>query len=246
MRCVIVDDEPLARQIVREYLEDFPSIKIIDECRSGKQAVKTINKEKPDLVFLDIRMPGMDGFDVLEHLTYLPSVIFSTAYSDFALKAFDVNAVDYLLKPYDRKRFAKAVQQVLQRGHPKTEEFNKLLQFLQDVTAHSQCPDRIFVRLGKRILSVQISKIQWIEADGDYSKLHAPTDEYFCNSSLNALEQRLDPKQFIRVHRSFIIAKDAIETLTGDGEGGFIATLTSKVKVRVSRTYSGKIKGLIW
>jgi two-component system LytT family response regulator len=246
MRCVIVDDEPLARQIVREYLGDFPSIEVSAECGNGKQAVRTINQKKPELVFLDIRMPGMDGFEVLERLTYLPSVIFSTAYSDFALKAFEVNAIDYLLKPYDRKRFAKAVQRVVQRGRPRAEEFNRLLGLLQDARGHSGHPDRFFVRLGRRLLSVRTSEIQWIKADGDYSKLHTPKEEFFCNLSLNALEQQLDPGRFIRVHRSSIVAKDAIQTLSGDGEGGFIASLTNNVKVRVSRTYAGKIKALIW
>lgn len=246
VHCVIVDDEPLARQIVREYLEDFPSITVVAECSTGKQAIRTINQKKPDIVFLDIRMPGMDGFEVLEHLMYLPRIIFSTAYSDFALKAFEVNAVDYLLKPYDRSRFAKAVQRVLQIGHPRAEEYDRLLQLLQDIRMHTKHPDRFFVRLGKRILSVQTSEIQWIEADGDYSKLHVSKQEYFCNLSLNALEQQLDPNRFLRVHRSFIIARDAIESLKGDGEGGFIATLTGNTKVRVSRTYAGKIKGLIW
>ncbi len=246
IHCVIVDDEPLARQIVCEYLEDFPSINVVAECSNGKQAVKAINLKKPDIVFLDIRMPGMDGFEVLEHLTYLPRIIFSTAYSDFALKAFELNAVDYLLKPYDRDRFAKAMQRVIQLGHSRPDEYDRLLQLLQDVKIHSEHPDRFFVRLGKRIQSVQTNEIKWIEADGDYTKLHTSKEAFFCNLSMNSLEQKLDPSRFLRVHRSFMISKDAIESVKGDGEGGFIVTLTGGVKVRVSRTYTGKIKGLIW
>ena len=113
---ILVDDEPLARKLLKEYLQDFPEIRVVAECKNGRQAVKAINEDKPDVVFLDIRMPGMDGFEVLENLNHMPHIVFSTAYGDYALKAFEMNAVDYLLKPYDRKRFTQAMYKVLNRS----------------------------------------------------------------------------------------------------------------------------------
>jgi two-component system LytT family response regulator len=246
MTAILVDDEPLARKLLREYLQDFPSIKIVGECRNGRQAVKAINEHRPDLVFLDIRMPGMDGFEVLEHLHHIPHVIFTTAYGDYALKAFEVNAVDYLLKPCDRKRFSVAIQKVLKRASGSSEEIDRIVRVLQQPKEKEDYPSRIFVRIGRKIHSVQVDDIVWIEAEGDYTRLHANGGAYLCNLSLNALEGRLAPSRFLRVHRSYIIASNSIETLKGDGEGGFIATLKDKSRIKVSRTHASKFRNIIW
>ncbi|MCX6134409.1 MAG: response regulator, partial [Ignavibacteriales bacterium] len=127
LKAVIVDDEGLARQLINEYLQEYPQISVIAECRSGRQAIKAINEGKPDVVFLDIRMPGMDGFEVIEHLDHAPRIVFCTAHSDFALKAFEVNAVDYLLKPYDRKRVARPIQKLREVQRSETDEFDRLV-----------------------------------------------------------------------------------------------------------------------
>ncbi len=246
MRTIIVDDEPLARQMIREYLGDFPDIKIVAECRNGRQAVRMINEENPDLVFLDIRMPGMDGFEVLEHLRSIPRVIFSTAYNDFALRAFEVNAVDYLLKPYDRNRFGKAVRRVLQDRRIPPGEFERIVRLLQEARQTSKFPTRFFVRVGRKIVAVETGQIVWIEAEGDYTKLHTRGQEYLCNLCLSDLERRLDPSDFVRVHRSSIIARRSVKQLESDGEGGLIATLNDSTNVRVSRAHAAKIKELIW
>jgi len=243
---IIVDDEPLARKIIKEYLQDYPEVKIAGECRNGRQAVKTINEEKPDLVFLDIRMPGMDGFEVLEHLDLMPRIIFTTAYGDYALKAFEVNAIDYLLKPYDRKRFSTAIQKAIGRGTKPEDDVDRLLRVVQQVKEPEEYPKRIFVSVGRKILSVQLNDILWIEAEGDYTQLHAQSGTYLCKLSLNLLEGKLDSSKFMRVHRSYIIATSSIEYLKRDGEGGFIATLTDKASVKVSRTYAAKLRTNIW
>ncbi len=243
---IIVDDEPLARKMIKEYLQDFPEMKIVGECKNGKQAVKAINEDKPDLVFLDIRMPGMDGFEVLEHIDPMPRIIFSTAYGDYALKAFEVNAVDYLLKPYDRKRFSKAIQKVIDRSTTSSDEIERILHVLHLSKEPDDSPKRIFVRVGRKIVSVELHDILWIEADGDYAQLHTNHGTHLCNLSLDALEQRLDSNQFLRVHRSFIVATNSIEQLTGDGEGGFVAGLKDKSKVKVSRSYAAKLRKSIW
>ncbi|HUI29640.1 MAG TPA: LytTR family DNA-binding domain-containing protein [Candidatus Acidoferrales bacterium] len=243
---ILVDDEPLARKLVKEYLLDFPAIRVIGECKNGRQAIKAINECKPDLMFLDIRMPGMDGFEVLEHLDHLPRIIFTTAYGDYALKAFEMNAVDYLLKPYDRKRFSRAIHKVLDRNLRAGDEIERIVAMLQHTKLHEGYPACIFVRVGRKIVSVQLSDIAWIEADGDYSQLHTAGGTHLCNLSLNALERRLDRSRFLRVHRSYIIASNSIEHLAGDGEGGYIALLKDKSRVKISRTYAAKIRQYIW
>jgi len=243
---IIVDDEPLARKIIKEYLQDYPEVKIVGECRNGKQAVKTINEEKPDLVFLDIRMPGMDGFEVLEHVDCMPRIIFTTAYGDYALKAFEVNAIDYLLKPYDKKRFSKAMQKVIDRSTKSEDDVDRLLRVVQQVKEPEDYPKRIFVCVGRKIVSVQLNDTLWIEAEGDYTQLHTQSGTYLCKLSLNLLEGKLDSSKFMRVHRSYIIATNSIEYLKRDGEGGFIAMLTDKSRVKVSRTYAAKLRTNIW
>ena len=212
---IIVDDEPLARKMIKEYLQDFPEMKIIGECKNGKQAVKAINEDKPDLVFLDIRMPCMDGFEVLENIDPIPHIIFTTAYGDYALKAFEVNAIDYLLKPYDRKRFSQAVQKVIDRSKKSSDEIERIMRMLQQSKEPEDYPKCIFVRVGRKIISVQLHDILWIEADGDYTQLHTNSGTYLCNLSMNALEQRLDSARFLRVHRSYMIAENSIEHLRG-------------------------------
>jgi len=246
LKAVIVDDEALARELINEYLEEYPQISVIAECRSGRQAVKVINEGKPDVVFLDIRMPGMDGFEVIEQLDHTPRIVFCTAHSDFALKAFEVNAVDYLLKPCDRKRFARAIQKVLEVHRSESDEFDRLVKVLQDVRSPKAKFESVFVRSGKKITAVRTADILWIEANGDYSDLHTSDASYLSNLSLSELEARLDPAQFARVHRSFIVSTPAIAQLTSDGEGGYEAVLRNGARVRVSRTYGAKIKHLIW
>jgi two-component system, LytTR family, response regulator len=243
---ILVDDEPLARKLLKEYLQDYPDIKIVAECKNGRQAIKAINENKPDLVFLDIRMPGMDGFEVLENIKHIPHIIFSTAYGDYALKAFEINAVDYLLKPYDRKRFSRAMQKIMKRTDKLDNKIDRMVQVLQQSREQGAYPNRIFVRKGKRIVSVEVGNIRWVEADGDYAQLHTDDVIYLCNQSLNTLEKKLDPSCFLRVHRSYIIASNSIEHLASDGEGGFIAILKDKSKVKVSRTYAAKIRHSIW
>lgn len=243
---IIVDDEPLARKIIREYIQDFPEIKIVGECINGKQAVKAINKDKPDLVFLDIHMPGMDGFEVLENIDFMPHIIFTTAYGEYALKAFEVNAIDYLLKPYNKKRFSKAVQKVIDQNTKTSDDIERILRMLQQSKAPEDYLKCIFVRVGRKIISVQLNDILWIEAKGDYTQLHTNSGNYLSNLSMKTLEEKLESSMFLRVHRSYIVATNSIKHLRGDGEGGFIALLEDKSEVKVSRTYAAKFRKNIW
>ena len=239
MKALIVDDEPLARQLIREYLADFPQIQVLTECGDGESAIKTINAERPDLVFLDVQMPGLSGFEVLGWLDFMPAIIFSTAYDQFALRAFEINAVDYLLKPYERERFAQAVRRALERkGRINLDSFEGLL---RQTTAQ----DRFLVRVGRQIVPVATEDILWIEAAGDYATLHATDSNHLCSAGLGELEKRLDPRRFLRVHRSAIVAVNAIAHLESDGEGGYFATLKNDARVRVSRSRANQIRHLI-
>jgi two-component system LytT family response regulator len=245
IKAIIIDDEPLARQVIREFLRDFPQIEIIAECENGKQAVTAINKHKPDLIFLDVQMPVLSGFEVLEHVDHIPAIIFSTAYDEFAIRAFEVNAVDYLLKPYDRQRFATAVQRAMERRVGASAEMERLLRLLQHAQQPVAFSDRLLVRSGGRIIPVPVASIEWIEAADDYTILHAGNLEHLCNLGIGELEKRLNPQQFMRVHRSAIINVTRIRHLEKDGEGGMIATLASGEEVKVSRRYAAELRELV-
>jgi len=244
MRALIVDDEPPARALLREYLADHDRIEISGECGTGREAVKAINEEAPDLVFLDVQMPGLDGFDVLERIEMLPEIIFCTAYDEYALEAFDAGAVDYLLKPYSRARFQKAVKRAVDR-HDRNDDahVDRLAALLQEArTSDDTPPERLYVRHGERILPVDPTDIQWIEAAGDYAKLHTADKTYLSSTGLGDLADRLDSKRFARVHRSHIIAFPAVDHLRSDGSGGYHAILNDGTKVRVSRSYAPDIR----
>lgn len=247
MRAIVVDDEPLARAMIQEYLEDYPEITVVAECTNGRQAVRAIQEQAPDLVFLDIQMPGLTGFEVLAHLDTIPQIIFSTAYDTFAIQAFETGAIDYLLKPYNRERFAKAVQRALhqhqQATSPMTDQVLHLLQAAQ--APQPTYTPHLFVRLADRIVPIQIADIVWVEAAGDYSRLHTADTTHLCNLGIGALEQRLDPTLFVRIHRSTLIALRAIAHIVSDGEGGYMVTLQDHTKVRVSRSYAPKVRALI-
>lgn len=244
MDTFIVDDEPPARAIIKEYLEDFPRLTVVDEFESGREAVTAINRDQPDLVFLDIQMPGLDGFEVLEQLEHWPHIIFSTAYDRYAVRAFEVNAVDYLLKPYDRNRFGEAVRRVLDEN-PDGPDLEDLAGLLRDRPSESALENRLFVRVGRKIVPVNLDEVLWIEAEGDYSILHTDEETYTCSTGIGDLEEKLDGSRFVRVHRSSMVAVEAIDHLTSDGSGGYIARLSDGTRVRVSRSYADKIRELI-
>lgn len=246
IRTLLVDDEPPARQLLREYLAEFDQVALVGECGNGREAVAVINAESPDLVFLDVQMPGLTGFEVLEHLDRLPHLIFSTAYDQFALDAFEAGAVDYLLKPYSRARFRKAMDRFLARhgqAPPDPQQLARLLQATQQPP--TRYPERFFVKAGDRIVPVATADLRWAEAAGDYTRLHTAAGTYLCNLGIGALEARLDPARFVRIHRSTILALSALHHLASDGEGGYHVTLEDGRKLRVSRSYAPQVRDLI-
>jgi len=245
IRALIVDDEPLARQVVREFSAGHPALEIAGECENGRKAVTMINRLRPDLLFLDVQMPGLSGFEVLERLDHIPAVIFSTAYDQFAIRAFEVHAVDYLLKPYDRERFATAVERALERLRKNLVEVDRLAALLNFAKGSQPFPERLLVKTGPRLLPIKVNDIEWIEAADDYSELHVAGAIHLCSLGLCELEKRLDPQRFARVHRSAIVNLSRIRNLERDGEGGMIATMASGKEIKVSRSYAAALRKLI-
>ena len=242
VRTIIVDDEPLARSIIKEFLQDYEAqIKLVAECTNGREAITQIHATKPDLVLLDIQMPGLNGFDVIEQLTFIPQIIFSTANDSFAIEAFETGAIDYLLKPYNKDRFGTAIQRVLQNQHVQLER-EAMQQFIKSVRQPASFVDQLFVRVAEKIFPVNTGQILWIEAAGDYSSLHTEEKSFLCSQGIGSLEKKLNPSQFVRVHRSAIVALGAISHITSDGEGGYHATLKNHQQVKVSRSYASRVR----
>ena len=246
MRAIIADDEAPARRIVRQYLADFPDVTVVAEAANGLEAEEAVRQHAPDLLFLDVQMPGRTGFEVVDALrqrgTPLPRIVFSTAYDQYAVRAFEVAAVDYLLKPYDRARFSEAVRRALAPPASPDGTLDGLAALL-DEREPRRYPERLLVRDGASVVPVETAEIVWAEASGDYSTLHATGGRAFLVSQrLGELSDKLDPERFLRVHRSAIVALAALRGLEGDGSGGYHATLVDGTALRVSRTYAGALR----
>ena len=232
-RALIVDDEAPARRLVRETLAGLnASVEVVGECANGFEAVAAVAAAHPPigLLFLDVQMPGLDGFETLAALEArglaLPRVVFSTAFEQHAVRAFDVAAVDYLLKPFTRARFAEAVGRAL--AGPAAEP--------------SAYPDRLLVERGGVLVPVETREVRWVEAAGDYARLHTERGAFLASQGIGALAGRLDPSRFVRIHRSTLVALDAVRALRRDGSGGFWAALDGGAEVRVSRTYADVVR----
>lgn len=245
IRAIIVDDEELARQMIGEYLSQYPNIEIIAECANGKQAVKSVNEIEPDLLFLDIQMPEWSGFEVLNRLLSIPFVIFSTAYDKYALKAFEVNAVDYLLKPYDRERFDQAVQRALERIQNKDTASEQILSLLNSLQLEKTDSERLWIKESGSLKPIKMATIDWIEAMDDYACLHVGKTTHLVNQTMRDLEMRLDAKMFMRIHRSSIVNLDRVKELQPTGDGSYQVILKDGAKLSLSRGQAKKLKNLI-
>jgi len=242
IRTVIVDDEPLARSNITVLLRRHPEVEIVKECGSGAEALAEIRRSKPDLVFLDVEMPECDGFDVLELLgaDIPPAIIFVTAYDQYALQAFDVHALDYLLKPIDSGRFVEAVgraqrQIELHLGNSLEDRLRLLL------AEHPAYVQRLAIRTGRRIAFVLVDEIDWIEAAGDYATLHVGKKSPLLRETFNSLETRLDPSRFVRIHRSTIVQVSRIRDLQSLPNRELRLTLIDGTELKVSRSYRDRL-----
>jgi len=212
-KAIIIDDEKPARDIIRTFLKDTPGIEVIDECSDGFAGLKAIQDMKPDLVFLDIQMPKLTGFEVLELIENPPLIIFSTAYDQYAIKAFEMNATDYILKPYSRERFAQAVGKAvakLQSGVAIQPEVQKIIKYADE---KDELLQRIAVKTRHKVHVIGVGEIIYLEAEGDYVMIHVKDGNYLKEKTMKYFESHLDPEKFIRIHRSYIVNAEAIERI---------------------------------
>jgi two-component system LytT family response regulator len=249
IRTCIVDDEPLARERLRSLLASEPDIELIGECENGSSAIPFIERHAPDLLFLDVQMPGKDGFAVLQALdaNVPPAVVFVTAYDQYALQAFDVHALDYLLKPFSGTRFRRALQRVrveLQRESPRAEMNERLLSFIQDLRQPKR-PERLVLKTAGRVSFVRVDEIDWIEAEGNYVRLHIGSASHLLRETMKGMESKLDPDRFIRIHRSTIVNTDRIKELQPLFHGEYAVILRDGTRLTASRGPENKLRKLI-
>lgn len=240
MRAIIIDDERLARAELKKLLQEFPEVEVIDEAANAEEGISKIESQRPDLIFLDIQMPGKTGFDMLSDLEKTPQVIFTTAYDEFALKAFEVNALDYLLKPVEPKRLADAIQKLhfsdMKEPRLATENINNSI--LNE-------NDQVFVKDGERCWFVKLSEIRLFESVGNYAKVFFAGNKPLILKSLNALEERLDEKYFFRANRKHIVNLRMIEKVEPYFNGGLLLELKGGEKIEVSRRQTVKFKEMM-
>lgn len=246
---VIVDDEPPARNKIRELLKMEPDIEIIDECTNGREAVVSIATKSPDIVFLDIQMPELDGFGVIEALgaERLPAVIFVTAYDHYAVQAFEVHAVDYLLKPFDRQRFQTALGRAREQlGANQRDKINQQLNsLLRQFKSPRPQTERFVVKSGGRVFFLKNDEIDWIEAAGNYVRLHVGTDTHLLRETMNAIQKKLDSGRFIRIHRSTFVNIEKIKELQPWFHGEYVVILRDGTQLTMSRSYRSNLPDLL-
>lgn len=240
IKAVIVEDEELARNLMKEFLKEAPSIEVIGEYEDGFSGVKAINKLRPDLVFLDIQMPKLTGFEVLEILDYKPKIIFTTAFDQFAIKAFEVNAVDYLLKPYSKERFLSAIEKATQQLNTDTGlSIDKITHHID----HSEdILERVVIKSGKKIDVIATNDIHYIEAEDDYVMIFCSAKKYLKQKTMKYFESNLKPDQFIRVHRSYIVNVTQINRLELYEKESYRLHLLNETIIPVSKTGLKKLK----
>ena len=251
MRVLIVDDEPLAREKLRGFLEKEDGIEVVAECSDGKEALLAVEEHSPDALFLDVQMPELDGFEVLANLEpehVPPAVVFVTAFDQYALKAFDVHAVDYLLKPYDRERFQAALDRAREvidqkRTGDVRQQLERLLGDIQE--KRPQFPERMVIKSSGRVVLLKVDDIDWIDAAGNYVKIHAGSETHMLRETMSRLESRLDPERFLRIHRSTIVNLERIRELQQQFHGDYLVILKGGQRLTLSRSYRERVQSLL-
>lgn len=242
MKAIIIDDERLARTELRKLLQDYPEIEIVDEASNAEEGIQKIDNHNPDLVFLDIQMPGKTGFDMLSELDHAPQVIFTTAYDEYALKAFEVNALDYLVKPIEPRRLADAVEKLKRTTHNGSAE--KTIHHTEPTNILGE-NDQVFVKDGERCWFVKLSEVRLFESVGNYAKVFFGSNKPLILKSLNALEERLDDKVFFRANRKHIVNLRMIDKIEPYFNGGLLLELKGGEKIEVSRRQTVKFKEMM-
>jgi two-component system LytT family response regulator len=242
-KVIIIDDEPLARSIVAEYLHDVKDVEIVAECNDGFEGIKAIAQHQPALIFLDIQMPKINGFEMLELLTDTPSVIFTTAFDEYAIKAFETNAIDYLLKPFSKERFDHAIE----KWNAKLTANSKgnLQQFIESTVKQPEEKNRIVVKKGSDIRIIPVEEVYYIEAYDDYVKIFLKDSYYLKKKTMNYYEQVLDETSFFRVHRSFIINLNQLTKIEALEKNNYVAILKNDKRIPISRNSYTRLKGIL-
>jgi two-component system LytT family response regulator len=246
IRTLVVDDEPIARERILSLLEQESDVEVIGQCSDGVQAVSAINQHAPDLVFLDVQMPGTDGFGVIQNIgaDRMPTVVFVTAYDEYALKAFEVHALDYLLKPFGRDRF----QETLKHAREQLERRRagdlgrRLLALVHDLKPEQPRLERLVVKSGGRVFFLRTDEIDWIESAGNYVRLHLGEESHLFRETMNGMEGRLDSRRFVRIHRSRIVNTERIKELQPWFNGEYVVILRNGTRLTLSRGYREKLQ----
>lgn len=238
-KVLIIDDEEASRTIIRQYLEDYRQIEVIGECINGIEAVSAIDKLKPDLIFLDIQIPGLSGFQVIRNIVHVPQIIFSTAFDRYALKAFDSNAIDYLLKPYTKERFNQALLKVLSKDQPSANLYHL------SESGETSYYELILLKTEDKMISVPVRDIIYFEADTEHTKVITSDKTYLSNFGISILEQRLDPALFLRIHRSHIINLNHLHEVHKEN-GDIYVVLKNQLILRVGSVYTNNIGKLMY
>ncbi len=245
IRAIIVDDEPLGRERIRTLLREDADVDVVGEAADGGQAIAAVERLRPDLLFLDVQMPEMDGFTVLDAIAdkHMPAIIFVTAYDRYAVQAFEVHALDYLLKAFDRERFESAVARAKEEIRRSREGIlnERLLTLLEDLESRKQQATRLVIKASGRIFFLPVEEIDWVEAADNYVRIHAAGKEHLMRETLQSLEGRLDPAMFLRVHRSTIVNIDRIRELQPMFHGDYALRLYDGTELTLSRNYRDKL-----
>lgn len=242
-KAIIIDDEPLARMVVKEYLLQHSSIQVVQECNDGFEGIKAIMQHQPDVIFLDIQMPKINGFEMLELVEQPPAVIFTTAFDEYAIKAFESHAVDYLLKPFSQERFDKAIERLMEREVTATAGNTRDL--LETAAQSPQQNQRIVVKTGNKIKIIPIDEVHYLEAADDYVKIHTKEGAFLKNKTMAHFEKILNQQQFVRTHRSYIVNVQLVTRIDPYEKESYLAQLKTNAQVPVSKTGYAKLKAVL-
>lgn len=246
IQAIIIDDEPLARLIVKEYLQSYPQVTVAQECNDGFEGIKAIQQHRPGLIFLDIQMPKINGFEMLELIEDPPAVIFTTAFDEYAIRAFESHAVDYLLKPFSKERFDKAMQKWLdQYAHHATATQANTRALLETAAASPAQQQRVVVKIAGKIKIIPVEDIHYLEASDDYVKIHTRTGAFLKNKTMNYFEQVLDGALFVRTHRSYILNIQQVTRIDPYEKDSHLCILQSGAQVPVSKAGYTKLKAVL-
>ncbi len=242
---LIIDDESLAREIIKKYIEDSGKLELLGECSNGFEGLKKINEEKPDLIFLDIQMPKINGFELLELIDDPPVVIFTTAFDQYALKAFDVNAADYLLKPFSMERFGEALDKAFVYFNEKSKQKDVIKGLIEHQNNSIEFLDRVVIKEGSKISIIPVENIEWFEAQDDYVMIHSSEGKFLKEKTMKYFEQHLDPRKFIRIHRSYIVDINKVKKIELAEKESYQIFLDDKTTLPMSKSGYERLKKII-